>query len=82
MQLPETPELDKISSVVAESEPIGAFLEWLFSKYTLCSWDEDGEHYYPSHRGTTSLLSEYFEIDENKAEKERRALLEAIRNQS
>lgn len=75
----ETNECDKILRVRRESQTIGEFLEWLQGprELTIC---ESGRHhsFYPAHISIQNLLAEYFEIDQNQAEKERRAILTAI----
>lgn len=92
--MPPTPELDKMSSFKHESQPIGEFLEWLFSndfhiaKYKdgVTTWgpDENGEPV-----GSTGMLqvtksieqwlAEYLEIDLKIVEEERVAILKYIR---
>ena len=86
----ETPELDKIAKLHEDSQKIGTFLEWLgekgyriglYGRYT----DDDGEsegieQLIPITKGVEELLADYFEIDLKKAETERRAILEEIRN--
>lgn len=41
-KLPETPELDKVSAVKAESQSIGAFLDWLGDAPQLITSDGEG----------------------------------------
>ena len=78
----ETPTLDKIQKVHEQSQAIGTFLDWLGEKgITLCHRPEDSEYYWHCGRGAESLLYEYFGIDEQEAEKERRALLDYIRKE-
>lgn len=45
------------------------------------SFAHDEEHLIPEFTHITTLLAEYFGIDEKKAEEERRALLEYVRSQ-
>jgi ribosomal protein S27AE len=79
---PECPECEKLSNVADESNRIGNFLDWLSEKdIRLCSYEEDAEMYFPMSSGVENLLAEYFEIDLNKVEKERMALLEWLREQ-
>ena len=88
MEKIETPELEKIVEHRDESDIIGGFLEWLQDeqKIHLCEWGdysgeeyEEDEQFYQINRTIEQLLAEYFEIDLDKAEKERVALLEQIR---
>lgn len=88
----ETPELDKIRAVHDESQKLGYFLEWLTHGLTLCQW-HDGEvmdigggmreylpeGYYPVHINIEAILASYYEIDLQKAEDEKRALLEEFK---
>jgi len=76
----ETTECDKLAAVSGDSQTIGAFLDWLQSEkgYTLCDVDRH-DRFTPVSDGTQALLAEYFEIDLNKVEQERRGLLAALR---
>lgn len=79
------PELEKIQAVREESQKIGEFLEWLsgeglqIAEYAEDE-DEDGDdprltlHY----ESRESLLAKFFGIDLQKAEQERRAILEEL----
>lgn len=80
-------EIKKMLAVKDQSQAVGEFLEWLSSKgYVLGEW-------VTRHKDTSSewtemvmlvkpineILAEYFEIDLNKIEAERQALLDEIR---
>lgn len=75
------PECEKLAAVSKESQPIGVFLEWLQGErgIVLAEYDDDEEDLVPVHIRIENLLAEFFEIDLNKVEEERRALLESIR---
>lgn len=77
-----TPELDKLHEVKEDSQTIGEFLDWLTTErltpIELCVQNR-ASRLRPCNIDITGLLSEYFEIDKNKAEEERLALLKAIR---
>lgn len=91
----ETPMLDKMAGVKERSQVIGEFLDWLGTQgMHLCTlqdvpmafWDEyqgamDVEEvtYWPVNKNIERLLAEYFGIDLDQAEQERRELLERIR---
>lgn len=82
VQKPEevpTPECDKLVAVAGESQKLGEFLDWVLERYTLCDRDGESDFLYPAHININSLLADYFEIDMNKVDAERSALLEAIR---
>lgn len=81
----ETTECARLAAVSDHSQRIGEFLHWLQANrtpaLTLCAVSEDSEddRYYPARVRIETLLAEYFKIDLNKVERERRALLEGIR---
>ncbi len=83
-ELPECPECDKMIGVQDQSDTLTSFVDWLNENgYTICTLEKtDGyprEQYIPHRETYEKLFAEYFNIDLNKVEKERRALLEAIR---
>jgi len=80
------PECEKLEKVSEESQKIGAFLDWLQNetKYIIAEYsdDEEGEALlFPIHKAIEQILAEYFKIDLNKVEKERKQILEDIRKQ-
>lgn len=72
-----TPELDKMKAVHTESQAIGEFLD--YSPYTLCDWDEDTNRFWPVQGGIERILAEFFDIDLDKVEAEKLAILEELR---
>ena len=77
--MPTTPTLDRIREVHERSEAIGAFLEWGQAHgLVMCRYNSDRERYYAAESIDT-LLHAYFEIDDKAEERERRALLDYIR---
>lgn len=82
-EYPPTPMLDKMSAIKAESQAIGEFLEWLTTKGIHLAHNVEG-HNYPHYlsRSTEELLAEFFDIDLNQAEAEKRAILDHIRSAS
>lgn len=80
-------EIEKALAVKEKSQAIGEFLEWAQSEgYFLASWQHFGN---PEPEGHDRLVTsrntihqwfaEFFEIDQDKIEKERQALLNEIR---
>lgn len=82
------PEHQKLQAIKDKSQAIGEFLDWLTSvkNYRIAKWikynEEDPESdstlqpaCYPIER----LLAEYFGINQNKLEQEKRAMLDTIR---
>lgn len=71
MKYPKTPELKKSQKVSEDSQKIGAFLEWMAQEHP-------GQE--PATINIQVILAEYFEIDLNRVEAERRSLLEYSRS--
>lgn len=79
------PECDKLAAVSEESQKIGAFLDWLRNEkgYVICEENKDcdsGQELAPIFSNIESLLAEYFDINLNRVEKERREILANLRN--
>lgn len=67
----ETPELNKLQAVKDESDAIGQFLEWLFSKGYCIGAPVVGmspPYYLLVSRPIHDWLAEYFEIDLQKVD--------------
>lgn len=82
-QYPETPEIDRMKAIQEESQSIGAFIDWLDENgMPICKWTEyDDAHpqYNPIHLSIEKLLAKYFEIDLDKLENEKQAILDTLR---
>jgi uncharacterized tellurite resistance protein B-like protein len=79
---PATPECERISQVAKESFQLSTFIDWLSENgFTICEWSNETQGYERPVISTNALLARYFEIDLNKVEQERRALLDWIRKQ-
>lgn len=74
----QTPEHDRMRLIKDEADVIAPFLEWLTEKYVIADWVDDDE-LYPVHAGIEKLLASYFDIDLNKIEAEKCAMLEELR---
>ncbi|MDA4132203.1 MAG: hypothetical protein OK454_03645 [Thaumarchaeota archaeon] len=72
---------ERLASVKEESQKLGEFIEWVRNERTphlvLCQ-EIQGE-YAPAGVRTEDLLAEYFDIDLQELEKERRSMLEELR---
>jgi hypothetical protein len=84
---PATPELDRRSKILGESHKIGEFLDWLNQRgIHLATYEEWDEYRDPMLTPLTvsyeRLLADYFEIDLQRVEAERRAILEHLRRTS
>ena len=76
-----TPELDKMRAVKDRSQAIGEFIEWLRSKksYEIAFYPEGSDLLFPVNTSIEKLLADFFEIDLNKVDAEKRALLKQLR---
>lgn len=74
MPKPDTPNLDRMLEVRDKSQAIGEFLEWLQQQgYVVC--EKTSGHYFPALKSTEELLAQYFGVDLEEAEREKRAVL-------
>jgi hypothetical protein len=64
------PEHEKLKEIRDQSQKCGEFLEWL---------EEQGYVEITARKSLTSILAEFFEIDEEKLEREKRRMLDRIR---
>ena len=91
---PVYPEHEKLKAIADKSQTCGAFVEWLQQRYTLAKYHVHDKHciktatkicgmigntLYPEPVNIRKLLAEFFEIDEEKIEDEKRAMLAALR---
>jgi hypothetical protein len=74
------PECDKLLAVKERSQAIGEFLEWLTGEkgVVLATWFPPGRLESGGYR-IEKLLAEFFEIDLDKVEQEKRVMLEELR---
>ena len=80
----ELPEHDKLKALNGANQTVGEFLEWLeMHGYAICR--DRNEHrpdldckYWPTHKRRDQLIADFFEIDSDKLEQEKRAILEAL----
>lgn len=78
---PPTPECDKLKIIQPDSQKIGAFLEWLSDQgLQICRLEDMSvdDMWIPDYVNIQKRLEKYFEIDMNKVEAEKRAILESI----
>jgi len=78
----DTPECDKITANREESRILTDFYDWLGEHgLEICAYDEKsyGGEWLPDSRRPEQLFADYFGIDMNKVEEERRAILELQR---
>lgn len=80
------PEHHKLGAISDKSQAIYDFLEWvrgehglLLASYATSSSPLEQGRLFPSQHSVRRLLAEFFEIDEEKIEQEKRAMLEGLR---
>lgn len=69
------PEHEKLRAIRDQSQKAGEFLEWLQAEKGVSLMVGD----FPLQTTTTRLLAEFFEIDLDKIEDEKRTMLEVLR---
>lgn len=80
------PEHKKLMAISDKSQEIGQFLEWMSEEkhyqFGFLGDRDSGENpdrIYPTYLNIQEILAEYFEIDRDAIEREKRAMLEGIR---
>lgn len=82
------PESERLHKLIDGVHQIHEFLEWTRSEgLVLCRIQDTGrirfdapvEEYFPSYESMQDLIYRFFGIDDAKLERERRAMLEALR---
>ena len=87
--MPETPECERMKKVQSQSQAIGDFLDWLQTEedvtFATYGYREDGRKrkrnpntLYPHHVNIEKTLAKFFDIDLDKVETEKRAILDAL----
>lgn len=79
-----TPQHDRLRSVKNLSQSIHEFIHWLSDEKNVILATEnidndDPQYYNPSRTSLTDLVAEYFEIDLDELENEKRRMLHDIR---
>lgn len=79
------PEHEKLAAIAPFSQAIGLFVEWLqnekgihLAEWGPSEWDQRHELHY-ARTSTVDLLAEHFDIDQDKIEEEKRAMLDYMR---
>lgn len=71
------PEHKKLALIADQNRAVGDFLDWLLSKGVILA-SRDGERLWAYQYSTTNLLAEFFEIDLDLIEREKREILTVI----
>lgn len=86
---PATPELDKLHANKEGAQRIGAFLDWLLNercphtelRYLCEDPEKESEDWLTETKSIEALLAEYFEIDLEKVDAEKQAILDHLQAQ-
>lgn len=75
------PEHEKLKEIQDQSQIIGEFLEWLNyeKEYSLCECENKYDRWQPISENHQKLLAQFFNIDLDKLEQEKRKMLEELR---
>jgi hypothetical protein len=84
------PEHEKLTQIRDKSQLVGEFLDWLSQQgYYICRWQDEGDNGQPKRIPATAddiarihedeYLADFFGIDQDKLEEEKRAMLDALR---
>lgn len=81
------PEHEKLAKIADKSQTMGEWVEWLQGKgYVLAEYgtgepgdDRSPHRLYAVHSNPSELLAEFFDIDRDKIEAEKRQMLEEMR---
>lgn len=81
---PRAPECAKMAAVKDKSQAIGEFIEWLHDKkgLVIAEWNDSiigRDELVGAYIGTEQLLAEFFDIDLEKVEQEKRQMLKELR---
>lgn len=76
------PEHEKLKALGGANQTVGDFIEWLGEQgWEIARPHERMDMLIPIMKSRDDLLAEFFEIDRNKLEAEKRAMLDSIGNQ-
>lgn len=84
---PLYPECEKMAAARPKTQIIGEFIEWLAENgMQICEYQDeeesDDDAYWPIRRSMEQLLADFMGIDLAKAEKEKRAILDRLRERN
>jgi hypothetical protein len=82
----EYPEHEKLRALDGRNQAVGCFIEWLQVKgYVIARYKNIhgfmDEQLVPDTSGIQDLIAEYFGIDQDKLEQEKRKMLDDLRSQ-
>lgn len=76
MNATDYPQIEKLKKVSGRAQEISRFFDWLRSEkgYLLAHHKDDSPELFPVYPNVERLLAEYYEIDLEALERERRSL--------
>ena len=76
------PEHEKLKEIQEQYQICGEFLEWLNEEFEILSTGGgELDEYYPCHLSREKLLAQFFNIDLDKLEQEKRKMLDELRKE-
>ena len=79
------PEHEKLAKIQDKTQIVGEFLDWLVNEkgMVLADWQEGliEDRLAPVNPSIQDLIAEFFQIDQNKLEAEKRQMLKAYRGE-
>lgn len=82
------PEHTRLHAVKDKAQVVGEFIEWMHEQgVVFCQFSEHGTQHFESHeqlynRPIEEIVARFFEIDRDKLEQEKRAMLEDLRSKA
>jgi hypothetical protein len=77
------PEHEKLRSLNGTNQVIGEFIDWLEDEKDIWLCSPDGpSSFWPCHTPIQDLMAEFFDIDQDKLEEEKLAMLELLRSKN
>lgn len=78
----DTPELDRQSEIIASGKPeiVQEFIDWMFDEKGWVLAEPRSHDYMPLFMQREQLMADFFGIDRDKIEAERRMLLSQVQN--
>lgn len=78
----DTPEHDKLEKINGDDYVIGQFLEWLLYEGDYQVMQRRNREWVPTSKSVQGIIAEYFEIDIDALNAEKKAILNALSQQT
>ena len=80
IDMTEYPEHEKLKALAGANQVVGNFIEWLGENgYVIARYDPH-DRLYPAYERLDKLIADHFEINEQRLEEEKLAMLASLRN--